>query len=202
MERGIPLARSPSKVVGVERRPLGWTRLPVSVIGQGTWEMETEDRRACIETLRAGIDAGMTHIDTAEMYGDGVVEEEIVGPAIAGRRDDVFLTSKVLPHHADREGTLRACDRSLQRLGTDHLDLYLLHWPGPHPLSQTIEAFERLVEQGKIRFYGVSNFDADELEEAVGLAGRDRIACNQVLCHLEERGIEHAVIPTDRKSVV
>jgi diketogulonate reductase-like aldo/keto reductase len=128
------------------------------------------------------------------MYGDGEVER-IVGQAIAGRRDEVFLASKVLPHHASYEGTLTACARSLTRLGTDRLDLYLLHWRGAHPLERTIAAFERLVADGKIRAWGVSNFDVDDIEEAVRLAGPNRIACNQVLYHLEERGIEHAVIP-------
>jgi len=175
-------------------RPLGWTGVPVAVIGQGTWNLERDDRAAAVAALRAGLDAGMTHVDTAEMYGDGSVEE-LVAEAIAGRRDQVFLASKVLPRNASFKGVLRACEASLKRLGTDHLDLYLLHWLGNHPLEGAIAAFEQLVRDGKIRFYGVSNFDADELEEAVAVAGARRIACNQVLYHLGERGIEHAVVP-------
>jgi diketogulonate reductase-like aldo/keto reductase len=175
-------------------RPFGWTGVAVPAIGQGTWNMERDDRDAAIAALRRGLDAGMTHIDTAEMYGSGSVEE-LVGEVIAGRRDEVFLASKVLPQNASFKGVLRACDASLRRLGTDHLDLYLLHWPGNHPLEGTIEAFERLVEAGKVRYYGVSNFDADELEEAMAIAGERRIACNQVLYHLRERTIEHEVVP-------
>ena len=179
----------------MELRHFGWTGVSVPVIGQGTWQMEGDDRAACIASLRAGLDAGMTHIDTAELYGSGRVESEIVAPAIQGRRDQVFLVSKVLPSNASYAGTLAACEGSLRRLGTDRLDVYLLHWPGPHPLAETIRAFEKLVKDGKIRFFGVSNFDAHELEEAVRLAGPRRIACNQVLYHLKERAIEHAVIP-------
>ena len=179
----------------MELRHFGWTGVSVPVIGQGTWQMEGDDRAACIASLRAGLDAGMTHIDTAELYGSGRVESEIVAPAIQGRRDQVFLVSKVLPSNASYAGTLAACEGSLRRLGTDRLDVYLLHWPGPHPLAETIRAFEKLVADGKVRFFGVSNFDAHELEEAVRLAGPRRIACNQVLYHLKERAIEHAVIP-------
>ncbi len=136
----------------------------------------------------------MTHIDTAEMYGSGEVER-IVGEAIAGRRAEVFLASKVIPQNASFKGAQRACEASLKRLRTDYLDLYLLHWPGRHPLSETIRAFEALVSGGKIRTYGVSNFDKEEIKEAASLAGPGKIACNQVLYHLRERGIEHAVIP-------
>jgi diketogulonate reductase-like aldo/keto reductase len=174
--------------------PFGWTGVPVPLIGQGTWNMERDDRTAAIAALRAGLDRGMGHIDTAEMYGGGRVEE-LVGEAIAGRRDEVFLVSKVLPSNASFKGVLRACEASLRRLGTDHLDLYLLHWPGNNPLERTVAAFEQLVQDGKVRSYGVSNFDVDELEEAVAIAGDRRIACNQVLYHLGERTIEHAVIP-------
>ena len=176
------------------RRPFGWTGVPVPVIGQGTWNMERADRAEAVAALRRGLDAGMTHVDTAEMYGTGRVEE-LVGAAIAGRRDEVFLVSKVLPEHASFAGVLAACEASLRRLGTDRLDLYLLHWASRHPLEQTIAGFERLVRDGKIRHYGVSNFDTGELERALALAGPDRIACNQVLYHLEERAIEHAVLP-------
>ena len=178
----------------MERRDLGPTGARVPVVGQGTWHLEEGDRVEAIAALRAGLDAGLTHVDTAEMYGDGAAEE-IVGEAIAGRRDEVFLASKVLPSNASRAGTARACEASLRRLGTDHLDLYLLHWPGSHPLEETIAAFERLREEGKIRAWGLSNFDAEELDEALRLAGPGRIACDQVLYHLQERAIEHAVLP-------
>jgi diketogulonate reductase-like aldo/keto reductase len=177
----------------VENRPFGPTGVPVPVIGQGTWEME-HDRSAAIAALRRGLDAGMTHVDTAEMYGDGAVEK-LVAEAIAGRRDEVFLASKVLPENASRRGTIEACEHSLARLRTDRLDLYLLHWPGDHPLAETIAAFESLCAAGKILAFGVSNFAADELAEAVQLAGPGRVACNQVLYHLRERAIEHEVIP-------
>lgn len=174
-------------------RAFGRTGKSLPVIGQGTWNMELDERKACIAALRRGLDLGMTHIDTAELYGDGAVEE-IVGEAIAGRRDEVFLVSKVLPHHASRSGTVQACEASLRRLGTDRLDSYLLHWPGEHPLKDTIAAFEALLADGKIAAYGVSNFDADELDEAIEIAGPGRIACNQVLHHLGERAIEHELV--------
>lgn len=176
------------------RRPFGWTGVPVPVIGQGTWNLERADRAEAVAALRRGLDAGMTHVDTAEMYGAGRVEE-LVGEAIAGRRDEVFLVSKVLPEHASFAGVLAACEASLRRLATDRLDLYLLHWASRHQIEQTIAGFERLVRDGKIRHYGVSNFDTGELERALALAGPDRIACNQVLYHLEERAIEHVVLP-------
>lgn len=166
----------------------------VPVIGQGTWNLEQGDESAAIAALRRGLDLGMTHIDTAEMYGAGAAEER-VGRAIAGRRDEVFLVSKVLPENASRAGTLRACERSLARLGTDRLDLYLLHWPGSHPIADTVEAFERLRADGKILAWGVSNFDVAELEAVAKLGAGARLACNQVLYHLEERAIEHAVLP-------
>jgi diketogulonate reductase-like aldo/keto reductase len=172
----------------------GGTGVAVPIIGQGTWNLERSDRVAAIATLRAGLDAGMTHIDTAEMYGNGRVEE-LVAEAIAGRRDEVFLVSKVLPANASAAGVPRACDASLRRLRTDRLDAYLLHWPGRHPVAETIAAFEALVHDGKIRAWGVSNFDVDALEEAAAIVGAERIACNQVLYHLAERGIEHAVLP-------
>jgi diketogulonate reductase-like aldo/keto reductase len=168
-------------------------RVRVPVIGQGTWLME-RDRASAVTALRRGLDLGMTHIDTAEMYGRGRVEE-IVGEAIAGRRRDVFLVSKVLPENASRRGAVTACERSLRRLRTDYLDCYLLHWPSSHPLGGTVEAFEQLVREGKIRAWGVSNFDEADLDEVVRLAGPRRVACNQVLYHLGERGIEHYVIP-------
>lgn len=166
----------------------------VAVIGQGTWNIELSERRAVVAALRRGLDLGMTHIDTAEMYGGGR-SEEIIGEAIAGRRDEVFLVSKVLPSNASRAGVKAACERSLKNLRTDRLDCYLLHWAGAHPLAETIAGFEDLRSAGKIAAWGVSNFDVDELEEALAIAGEGRIACNQVLYHLKERAIEHAVIP-------
>ena len=178
----------------MDARPFGSTGFQVPALGQGTWNVERDDRRAAVAALRAGLDAGATHVDTAEMYGGGRVEE-IVAEAIAGRRDEVFLVSKVLPENASRRGTIAACERSLRRLRTDRLDGYLLHWAGEYPLADTIAAFEELAASGKIRCFGVSNFDEVELAEAVRLAGPGRIACNQVLYHLGERRIEHAVVP-------
>jgi len=172
----------------------GVTARDVAVIGQGTWYIEAGRRADAVAALRRGVDLGMTHIDTAEMYGSGAAEE-VVGEAIAGLRDGVFLVSKVLPHNASRSVTIRACEASLKRLKTDHLDCYLLHWRGSVPLSETIAAMEELVRAGKIHAWGVSNFDADDLDEALAIAGPGRIACNQVLYHLRERAIEHAVIP-------
>jgi diketogulonate reductase-like aldo/keto reductase len=177
----------------VRQGAFGTTQRQVAAIGQGTWMMERGDRAAAIAAIRRGLDLGMRHIDTAEMYGAGRVEE-IVGEAIAGRRDEVFLVSKVLPENASRRGTVDACERSLARLRTDRLDCYLLHWPGSHRLADTIAAFEELVAAGKILSWGVSNFDVRGLEKAWAL-GAGRLACNQVLYHLEERAIEHAVIP-------
>jgi diketogulonate reductase-like aldo/keto reductase len=162
------------------------------VIGQGTWYLDRGDRRSAIAALRRGIELGMTHIDTAEMYGDA---ELVIAEAIADRRDDVFLVSKVLPSNASRRGTITACERSLKRLKTDRLDCYLLHWRGSYPLSETVAAFEELKSAGKIRSWGVSNFDADDLDEILEVSGHGKIACNQVLYHLKERAIEHAVIP-------
>jgi diketogulonate reductase-like aldo/keto reductase len=170
----------------------GNTGRQVSVIGQGTWYIDRGDRKSALAALRRGIDLGMTHIDTAEMYGDA---ELVVAEAIAGRRDDIFLVSKVLPNNASRRGTIAACERSLARLKTDRLDCYLLHWRGAYPLAETVAAFEELVSAGKIRNWGVSNFDADDLGEMLAVAGKGRIACNQVLYHLSERAIEHGVIP-------
>jgi diketogulonate reductase-like aldo/keto reductase len=164
----------------------------VSVIGQGTWYIDRGDRSSAVAALRRGIDLVMTHIDTAEMYGDA---EPVVAEAIAGKRDGVFLVSKVLPSNASRRGTITACERSLKRLKTDRLDCYLLHWRGSYPLSETVAAFEELVSAGKIRSWGISNFDADDLDEMLAVAGKGKIACNQVLYHLQERAIEHAVIP-------
>lgn len=175
-------------------RAFGATGTPVAAIGQGTWYIERAPRAEAIAALHAGLDAGMTHIDTAELYGSGKAEE-IVGEAIAGRREKVFLVSKVMPQNASRSGTIAACEASLGRLRTDRLDCFLLHWRGRHPLADTIAAFEQLAEAGKIRSWGVSNFDADDLAEAAEIAGPGRIACNQVLYHLGQRGIEHEVVP-------
>ncbi|MEK9278866.1 MULTISPECIES: aldo/keto reductase [unclassified Bradyrhizobium] len=176
----------------MKSNPFGQTGTSVSVIGQGTWYLDHGDRRRAIAALQRGLDLGMTHIDTAEMYGDA---ELLIADAIAGRRDEVFLVSKVLPSNASRKGTITACERSLKRLKTDRLDCYLLHWRGSYPLEDTVAAFEELVKAGKIKSWGVSNFDADDLDEMLEVAGEGRIACNQVLYHLKERAIEHAVIP-------
>jgi diketogulonate reductase-like aldo/keto reductase len=164
----------------------------VSVIGQGTWYLDRGDRVRAIAALRRGIELGMTHIDTAEMYGDA---ELVIADAIAGRRDELFLVSKVLPSNASRQGTITACERSLKRLKTDRLDCYLLHWPGSYPLADTVAAFEELKSAGKIASWGVSNFDIDDLDDLIEVAGPGQIACNQVLYHLKERAIEHAVLP-------
>jgi len=147
-----------------------------------------------IAAIRLGLDLGMTVVDTAEMYGDGVTEQ-LVGEAIAKRRDEVFLVSKVLPSHARREQTIAACDASLERLGTDHLDLYLLHWRGRTALRETVDAFTQLVSEGKIRRWGVSNFELSDMEELVGTPGGSAVSCNQVLYNLRRRGIEFDLLP-------
>jgi diketogulonate reductase-like aldo/keto reductase len=168
----------------------------IPVLGQGTWNMgeDPSARGAEVAALRLGLDLGMSLIDTAEMYGEGGAEE-VVGEAIAGRRDEVYLVSKVYPHNASRAGVLAACERSLKRLEVDCIDLYLLHWRGSVPLAETLEAFARLREQGKIRDYGVSNFDLDDMQEAVGLTGGDVVATDQVLYNLAQRGIEWDLLP-------
>ena len=178
----------------MDTRMFGPTGVAVAVIGQGTWYIEQARRADAVAALRAGLDAGMTHVDTAELYGSGKAEE-IGAEAIAGRRDEIFLVSKVMPQNASRAGTVAACDASLKRLRTDRLDCYLLHWRGRHPLEETVAALEALQAAGKIRSWGVSNFDEDDLQEAEDIAGPGRMACNQVLYHLQERGIEHAVLP-------
>lgn len=175
-------------------RPFGNTGRTVAVIGQGTWYLERASRAEAVAALRRGLDLGLRHIDTAEMYGSGAAEE-LVGAALQGRRGDAFLVSKVLPANASRSGTLKACEQSLRRLGTDYLDCYLLHWRGSHPLADTFAAFAELQQAGKIRSFGVSNFDADDLDEAYKLLGPGKLACNQVLYHLKERAIEHSVLP-------
>lgn len=174
------------------QRPFGHHNPSTSVIGQGTWYIDRGDRQASIAALRRGLDAGMTHIDTAEMYGDA---EPVVAEAIDGRRDEVFLVSKVLPSNASRKGTIAACERSLKRLKTDRLDCYLLHWRGSYSLEDTVAGFDDLKRAGKIAAWGVSNFDTDDLDDLLAVAGEGAIACNQVLYHLSERAIEHAVIP-------
>jgi diketogulonate reductase-like aldo/keto reductase len=180
----------------VTQRPFGFTGVEVPVIGQGTWMIEgaREKELRAIEAVRVGVNLGLTHIDTAEMYGNGRAEE-LVGKAIAGHRDQVFLVSKVLPSNASYEGTLRACERSLKRLGTDHLDLYLLHWESRYPISETMRAMEKLIDDGRTRFAGVSNFDVAEVKAAQAALRHHRLAANQVLYHLEERGIERKLIP-------
>jgi diketogulonate reductase-like aldo/keto reductase len=165
-------------------------------LGQGTWEMgeSRADRADELRALRLGIDLGLTLIDTAEMYGDGAAEE-LVAEAIAGRRDEVFLVTKVLPSNASRHGTIEACERSLKRLQTDRIDLYLLHWRGRLPLDKTIEAFEELIAAGKIRGWGVSNFDVVDLAEVVTVAGGGNVQTDQVLYNLAHRGIEFDLLP-------
>jgi diketogulonate reductase-like aldo/keto reductase len=176
----------------LRQKEFGSTGHRVSVVGQGTWYIDRGDRKSAIAALRRGIDLGMTHIDTAEMYGDA---ELVIADAIATRREAVYLVSKVLPNNASRRGTITACERSLARLKTDHLDCYLLHWRGSYPLAETVAAFEQLKASGKIRSWGVSNFDVDDLDEILAVAGEGKIACNQVLYHLQERAIEHSIIP-------
>lgn len=168
----------------------------VPAIGQGTWYFaERADRRAAeIRSLRLGLDLGLTLVDTAEMYAAGAAES-LVGEAIAGRRDEVFLVSKVLPHHASRRGTVAACEASLRRLGTDRLDLYLLHWPGSVPIEETLAGFADLVAAGKVRYWGVSNFDTDEMAELHTLGRGREPAANQVLYNLSRRGPEFDLLP-------
>ena len=175
-------------------RPFGPTRHRVAPVGQGSWKIEEAATDTVIAALRRGLDLGLTHIDTAEMYGSGAAET-LIGQAIAGRRDEVFLVSKVLPSNASKRGTLAACEKSLARLRTDRLDCYLLHWRGAYPLEETIAAFDALVRDGKILSWGVSNFDVDDLDEVLAIAGAGHPACNQVLYQLQERAIEHSVLP-------
>ena len=184
--------------------PIPTLKLPdgerVAALGQGTWHMgETPGRRAQeIAALRLGLELGLTLIDTAEMYANGVAEE-IVGEAFAGRRDEIFIVSKVLPENATRRGTIVACERSLRRLGTDRIDLYLLHWRGGPALPETLEGFAALTKDGKIRHWGVSNFDLDDIQELLRLKGGDKVATNQVLYNLTRRGVEHDLLPACRK---
>jgi diketogulonate reductase-like aldo/keto reductase len=168
----------------------------VPVLGQGTWKMGEDRRRRADEVaaLRLGVDLGMTLIDTAEMYADGGAEE-VVREAIGGRRDEVFLVSKVLPSNASRSGVIRACEQSLKRLGTDHIELYLLHWRGGVPLAETVAAFETLKSQGKILGWGASNFDMDDMEELASVPGGEFVQTNQVLYNLSSRGIDYDLLP-------
>ncbi len=175
-------------------RMFGNAGVMVSAHGQGTWYLERARKLDAVAALRRGLDLGLRHIDTAEMYGNGAAEE-LVGAALHGRRDEAFLVSKVLPSNASHSGTKAACERTLRRLGTDRLDCYLLHWRGAFPLADTFAAFAELREEGKILSFGVSNFDANDLDEALALLGPGKLACNQVLYHLQERAIEHAVLP-------
>jgi diketogulonate reductase-like aldo/keto reductase len=172
----------------------------VPAYGQGTWHMgERSDRFAGeVAALKLGIDLGVTLIDTAEMYGNGIAEE-IVAEATQGRRDGLFIVSKVLPYNASAKGTVEACERSLKRLQTDRIDLYLLHWTGSHPFAETLAGFEQLKRQGKIRHHGVSNFDRKDMEEWVRLAGGDTVASNQILYNLARRGPEYDLIPWCRE---
>ncbi|MDL2397616.1 aldo/keto reductase [Rhizobium mayense] len=170
--------------------------LTVPALGQGTWNMGEKAARTKeeIASLRAGLDLGMTLIDTAEMYGEGGAEE-IVGQAIQGRRDEVFVVSKVYPHNASSKGTIQACERSLKRMKIDRIDLYLLHWHGEHPLAETVAAFEALKAAGKIGAWGVSNFDVDDMEELLAVPDGANVATNQVLYNLGRRGIEYDLLP-------
>jgi diketogulonate reductase-like aldo/keto reductase len=178
----------------MERRSFGALGRDVSVVGQGTWLLDAGDRAAAVAALRLGLDRGMTHIDSAEQYGMGVVEE-IVREAITGRRDEVFLVSKLLADHASRKIMVTACEDSLARLGTDRLDVYVLEGRGRFPLEDTIEGFKQLRRDGKIRAWGVSNFDAPDLQAAMKIARAETFVCNQVLYNLTQRAIEHAVLP-------
>jgi len=184
-------------MIGVISRPFGATGVEVPVVGQGTWKMG-EDRRAQraeVAALRLGIELGLTHIDTAEMYADGGAES-VVGAAVAGQRDRVFIATKVLPSNASYDGTIRACEASLRRLRTDYVDLYLVHWwSTAHPIGETMRAMDELVGRGLVRFVGVSNFDVRQLEAARSALRRARIACNQVLYHLRDRSIEKDLLP-------
>jgi diketogulonate reductase-like aldo/keto reductase len=170
----------------------------IPILGQGTWAMAEHPKKRAdeIDALRMALDLGVTLVDTAEMYASGGAEE-LVGEAISNRRDECFLVSKVLPHHATRRGSMSACEASLRRLKTDHLDLYLLHWRGSVPLNETLEAFNSLKQQGKIRHWGVSNFDVEDMEELASLAANESqvAASNQVLYNLMRRGIEYDLLP-------
>ena len=172
----------------------------VPALGLGTWQMGEDPAQAAkeVKALQAGMNLGLTLVDTAEMYAEGGAEE-IVGKAINGRRDEIFLVSKVYPWNASREGTIAACERSLERLRTDRLDLYLLHWRDEHPIAETVAAFEELRNQGKIGAWGVSNFDLDDMQELMTVPGGENCAVNQVLYNLSRRGVEHDLLPWCQK---
>ncbi|MDP3701682.1 MAG: aldo/keto reductase [Hylemonella sp.] len=182
-------------------------RLPsgelVPALGQGTWYMgeDRSERKAEVAALQLGLDLGLTLIDTAEMYAEGGAEQ-VVGEALAGRREQAFLVSKVYPHNASRQGAIKACERSLQRLKTDHIDLYLLHWRGSYPLAETVEAFEALQRAGKIRHWGVSNLDLADMQELRDVPGGEACAANQLLYNLARRGIEWDLLPWLRQQGV
>ena len=178
----------------MEQAAFGYTDFQVSKIGQGTWNIEKANKKQITEALHRGIKLGMSHIDTAEMYGNGAAER-VLSQALRGLRDKIFLVSKVLPENASYEGTIEACEASLRRLGTDYLDCYLLHWHEHHPLEETLRAFEKLQEEGKIKSYGVSNFEVPKLKQAIEIVGENRIACNQVEYFLQNRSIEKEIIP-------
>jgi len=185
----------------MKRKAFGATGVELPVIGQGTWNMPESGAKLkeAQRAIRRGIELGMTHLDTAEMYGAGRVEE-LLGETIRGiPRDRLFITTKVLPSNANYCGTLRAAERSLQRLGLEYVDLFLLHWPGSHPLEATMRAFDDLVASGKARFVGVSNFELSEMTEAASYLRGARLACNQVLYHLCKRGVEHEILPEARR---
>jgi len=181
-----------------------YTQLPsgeeIPVLGLGTWHMgeRPAKRRDELDAIRSAVDHGMNLIDTAEMYGDGAAEE-LIGEALGGRRTDAFIVSKVLPHHATRRGTVAACENSLRRLATDYVDMYLLHWPGAVPLEETLEAFDALLRAGKIRHWGVSNFDTADMEALRALRGGDAVATDQVLYNLTRRGVEFDLLPWCRQ---
>lgn len=181
----------------MRKKPFGPPGVEVAVIGQGTWNVPESGPQldGARLAIRRGIELGMTHLDTAEMYGAGRVEE-LLGEAIAGvPRESLFVTTKVLPSNARYRDVLRAAERSLKRLRLEYVDLYLLHWPGEHPLEETMHALERLVDDGKTRLVGVSNFDVDDMLEAASYLRATPLACNQVLYHLAERGVENRLIP-------
>jgi diketogulonate reductase-like aldo/keto reductase len=177
----------------MRRRPFGPLGIDLPVIGLGTWHLDQADPEVARDALRTGLELGMSHVDTAEYYGSAV--EALVGEVIRERREQVFLVSKIMPNDATRRGTVRTCEEDLKRIGTDYLDCYLIHWPGSHPLEDSIAGLEELREAGKIRAWGVSNFDEHLLAHVLRIAGPRKLACNQVLYHLEERTIEHVVVP-------
>ena len=187
------MARTQTSVIKTVRLPSGEA---VPQLGQGTWQMaQARSKRAGeIAALQAGIDLGLTLLDTAEMYADGAAEE-LLGEAVAGRRDEVFIVSKVYPHNASRRGVVAACERSLKRLGTDRIDLYLLHWMGHYPLSETVDGFSELQEAGKIRHWGVSNLDTGDMQDLVAAPNGSGVATNQVLYNLVRRGVEWSLLP-------